>query len=363
MNRLIYFWFVSLTSFFNLILISNTRACTAFCMDCNNHVVLAKNLDWPIDNGIICINNRGVKKCAFGSSGDTLVWISCFGSITFNQFGKEFPLGGINEKGLVIEELNNWGQGPTNSELYHLNEFQWTQYMLDNFESIDQIKSTFKKITIDPIFINLHYLIRDRKGQTAVIEMYNNEVYIYEDQELLYPVLSNNHYENSLKYLEHFEGFGGEIPIPKTNTSNERFVRVVHNLKQTECITNFDIIENAFAILDRVKQEDTQWSIVYDISNMRIYFKTKNFQNIKIVYVSEFDFSPESSSVYCNVNTEKDGVITDQFAKMNKDVNKELLMSVYDKFLKFDLGDVDKNTFNDLYKYGNQISFPFEISD
>jgi Penicillin V acylase and related amidases len=32
-------------------------------------------------------------------------WISKYGSITFNQSGREFPHGGINEKGLVIEQM------------------------------------------------------------------------------------------------------------------------------------------------------------------------------------------------------------------------------------------------------------------
>jgi choloylglycine hydrolase len=33
--------------------------------------------------------------------GKTISWISKYGSITFNQYGREFPTGGMNEKGLV----------------------------------------------------------------------------------------------------------------------------------------------------------------------------------------------------------------------------------------------------------------------
>ena len=36
-------------------------------------------------------------------NGGTISWTSKFGNVTFNQYGKEFPTGGMNENGLVIE--------------------------------------------------------------------------------------------------------------------------------------------------------------------------------------------------------------------------------------------------------------------
>ena len=50
------------------------------------------------------MNRRGLKKTAF-STNSGLQWVSRFGSLTFNQFGFEFPNGGINEAGLVIEHM------------------------------------------------------------------------------------------------------------------------------------------------------------------------------------------------------------------------------------------------------------------
>jgi hypothetical protein len=72
-------------------------------------ILLAKNLDWPISDGYILVNKPGVKKNAFTNQHPRISWISKYGSITLNQFGKEFPLGGMNEAGLAIEELNSWG--------------------------------------------------------------------------------------------------------------------------------------------------------------------------------------------------------------------------------------------------------------
>jgi choloylglycine hydrolase len=62
-------------------------------------VLLAKNLAFPIGEGIILINKRGVLKTAYISQYKKLSWRSKYGSITFNQFGKEFPLGEMNEAG------------------------------------------------------------------------------------------------------------------------------------------------------------------------------------------------------------------------------------------------------------------------
>ena len=76
-------------------------ACTAFCIKDSNNLLVAKNLDWPVGDGLILVNKRGLFKEAYISGSKRISWTSRYGSITFNQFGKEFPLGGMNEKGLV----------------------------------------------------------------------------------------------------------------------------------------------------------------------------------------------------------------------------------------------------------------------
>jgi choloylglycine hydrolase len=34
-----------------------------------------------------------------------LTWVATYGSVSFNQNGRELPCGGINEAGLVIEQM------------------------------------------------------------------------------------------------------------------------------------------------------------------------------------------------------------------------------------------------------------------
>jgi choloylglycine hydrolase len=67
--------------------------CTFFCLSQGGTILVGKNLDWPIGDGFIIINKKGTAKQAMVESGERPAqWIAKFGSVTFNQFGKEFPL-------------------------------------------------------------------------------------------------------------------------------------------------------------------------------------------------------------------------------------------------------------------------------
>ncbi|MFZ2053896.1 MAG: linear amide C-N hydrolase [Candidatus Aminicenantales bacterium] len=202
------------------------QACTAFVMRGGGTFLLAKNLDWPIGDGFVFVNKRDVSKVAFSpGTASPLRWTSKYGSLTFNQFGREFPLGGMNEAGLVIEELNA-GEGcrPSASRLT-LNEFQWIQYHLDNHRSVKEVLKDDPRLRIFPLLLRLHYLVTDRKGNTAVIECAGGKMTYYSGDDLPVPVLSNNSYEESLRTLRLHRGFGGDRIVSNGPESLERFVR------------------------------------------------------------------------------------------------------------------------------------------
>ena len=51
-----------------------------------------QNFDWGFRQGYLIKNIRGQQKYSYGFRGNNVAgWISKFGSITFNQNGKEFP--------------------------------------------------------------------------------------------------------------------------------------------------------------------------------------------------------------------------------------------------------------------------------
>src|SRR4029078_10550574 len=102
---------------------------------------------------------------------ETTRWRSRYGSITFNQYGKEFPTGGMNEKGLVVELM--WldeTKYPSADKRPAIGVLQWIQYQLDNSTTIDEVIATDKKLRISATGTTpLHYLVADAYGKVATI--------------------------------------------------------------------------------------------------------------------------------------------------------------------------------------------------
>ncbi|MGD1045060.1 MAG: hypothetical protein ABR936_07005 [Bacteroidota bacterium] len=98
--------FLGIMLFVFILNIQQTFGCTTFCLRDSINIVFGKNQDHIIGYGYLMINKRNVKKTAFFPYDDISAgWISKYGSITFNQYGKENPIGGMNEAGLVVEEI------------------------------------------------------------------------------------------------------------------------------------------------------------------------------------------------------------------------------------------------------------------
>jgi penicillin V acylase-like amidase (Ntn superfamily) len=84
--------------FITFLLQPRVEACTTFFLKKNGQMVFGKNYDWITGTGSINTNLRGLQKSSLPlDNGNMLKWISRYGSVTFNQYGKEFPNGGMNE--------------------------------------------------------------------------------------------------------------------------------------------------------------------------------------------------------------------------------------------------------------------------
>ncbi len=308
-------WFI----FLNIIFFQNIYSCTAF-RHTEKNILIGKNLDWAVGDGFIVKNIVGSQKQALVvSDKEPVIWFAKYGSITFNQFGKDFPLGGMNEKGLVIEELSySPTKYPSSENLKSINEFQWIQYQLDNYSTTDEVIANLDNLQISKLMFGLHYIVCDNSSNMAIIEFINGKTYYYSDEEISIPILSNNSYRNSLNYLQKHKGFGGDKIISNKSGSQERFIRVANMLKYHQ---------DAFTILDSVKQVDTQWSIVYDITTKSIYYKTKHNSNIQSIHLNNFDFS----------NNEQFKLLTDKiekkFKKFTFEDNAKLLKNVFKKMV------------------------------
>ena len=105
-NRLkLYFHTIIIVALVVLYGTDSLYACLTFCLENGGNIVYGRNFDWPVETGAVFVNPRNIKKKAFVFPLDEkpMTWVSKYGSVTFNQFSIEVPVGGMNETGLVIE--------------------------------------------------------------------------------------------------------------------------------------------------------------------------------------------------------------------------------------------------------------------
>src|SRR4030095_7223814 len=211
--------------------VSFLHACTTFFINKNGQMVFGRNYDWITDEGMVCTNLKGLSNTSMQTeNGETTSWISQYGSITFNQYGKEFPTGGMNEKGLVVELM--WldeTKYPAADYRPAIGVLQWIQYQLDNCTSIEEIIVTDKQLRISPTGTTpLHYLVADANGKAATIEFLNGKMVIHKGNDLTFPVLTNSTYNESVNSVKNSS--------TNSNNSLERFGEACKMIQQLNTI-------------------------------------------------------------------------------------------------------------------------------
>ena len=313
------------------------RACTTFSFaDKKGTIVFGRNFDFPVGAGHIEVNKRNMRKVAFVNPPEKSVeWISKYGSITFNQIGREFPYGGMNEVGLVIEQM--WlqeTQYPKPDQRAALTDLQWIQYQLDNSRSVDDVVASDTLIRISVFSISkLHFLVADAAGNVASIEFLNGRMIIHRDESMPYPVLTNCTYDHSLDYKMSKDQKLNKQFNAWTENSSGRFAKAASLIERYDGAQK--IIDYSYAILDSVAQPNsTQWSVVYDITNRTIRYKTMENPLIRILKLADFDFSCNSPDLFVNISDTVCSV--DDFHQYSFEANYELQHSVVSKvgFLK-----------------------------
>lgn len=299
-------------------------------------MIFGRNYDWVTGNGMVCTNQRGLSKTSDKTNdGAAISWISKYGSITFNQYGKEFPTGGMNEKGLVVELM--WLDGtryPAADQRPAVGILQWIQYQLDNCSSVDELIATDNKLRISSKGTSpLHYLTADATGNVATIEFLDGKMVVHKGSDLPFPVLTNDSYASSLEQTRNAIASTAGNSISFSSNSIDRFAKACTMVKQFyEVPITTPVIDYAFTILDKVAQGPfTKWSIVYDISNKKIYFKTMGHAAIKNVAFSAFDFNCLAPSKAWDMNQDEKADVTNLFINFSLDLNSRMVNRSFDE--------------------------------
>lgn len=280
---------------------SPSWSCTRLLhVDKKQGVVVGRNMDWFQEMGTnLFVYPRGIERNGVDPI-NPLRWVSKYGSIAA-AYHDLSTTDGMNEKGfsahvLWLEDTN---YGNRDVSKYGLSVLMWTQFYLDNFQTVAEAvhftqSNTFQLLPfVDPVTkmdVKIHLAIEDASGDSAIIEYKNGLPMIYHGQE--YNVLTNDPtYDIQLQNMHHYQGLGGDDPIPGSDSPLDRFVRAAYYEKRLpEAATTMDEVSDVISILENVSHphgyfrgttaiEKTIWRTVSDLTHHVYYYNSSVSMN------------------------------------------------------------------------------------
>lgn len=356
-----YFW----TLLFLTTIIQSAYPCSSFVLKNGKTILLGKNFDWTFDKGYVIKTLKNTTKVAyFTHNGTPASWTSKYGSITFNQNGKEMPYGGMNEKGLVVEML--WLEDTRfniSENKTYLNELEWIQYQLDNFQTVDEVVANVETLKTYPIKGKIHYILADTNGKSVIIEYLDGKPMIYEKEANTCQAITNKSVTYSEKHIDNLKG------IRRNNTSTTyRYYQLEKQIRKLQRTSDFSEM-TAFQMLKNVTIPKgdfrTVWSIVYNIETKSIAFYSYKNKEIKQINLNNIDFEQGLSCF--NINQNKETLLDNKLLPFSEKENFEMVSASL-IHLGFDMGlskEISEHQFNQkmaTQSYFSQNYFHYDIN-
>jgi choloylglycine hydrolase len=270
-------------------------------------VVVGRNMDWadpmPVDLWSL---PRGINR--EGRAGkNSIRWTSRYGSVVASD---RATTDGMNEKGLSAHMLwlaeADYGQRDLSRP--GLSVSMWAQYFLDNFSTVaEAVKATREPpfqlvaMTYEKRAMMLHLSLRDKTGDSVVIEYAGGKPKIYHDR--AYTVMTNSPpFDQQLAQLKTYKGFGGDKALPGTTDAADRFVRAAYYLQHLPKPASYrEAVGGVLGVMRNVAQpfgtldvqrpyvSATRWRTVADLTNGVYFFETSLSPNIVWVKFDELD--------------------------------------------------------------------------
>jgi len=238
------------------------------------------------------------------------------------------PLDGVNEKGVSIS-VNVVPYIPKDGDsgyetidqnaqyIFNISSAVLARVVLDNSDDADEAIDLIRTFNIHSSQgVNVHYMIADASGKSYVVEYIHNELVVTKSS------IATNFYAAEGEY--HKFGSG----LDKYDTINEMII-------QTPRMS----IEDVKNTLRAAKDEETQYGVVYDLSNREaIYYPKGNYEH---GYKIKLDFIPEAEEQ--NPLDDKD------FKTVEVDVTEDIIELRKDLLVTEFRGD---DGLNDILKLG-----------
>jgi len=298
------------------------QACSTFCLTGPSGPVFGKNYDWSIGHGAVLINPRGKAKVAsIPAGGNPARWISRYGSVTFNQYGREMPNGGLNEAGLVVEIL--WldeTRYPASDDRAELEQLQWIQYQLDTRATVPEVLAADAEVRIRPRpGVPVHFFVADRAGRVAAIEFLDGKMVAHTGKDLPVPALTNTVYADALAA---WKRTGAQLG----GSSEARFTRAAERVRSARVTTASEAVRYAFDTLsDVTHRSHTMWSLVYEPAAGRVWFRTRDHRPIRSIDLARLDFACSAPPKGLDLEARLEGDVTERFTRFGTSENLALV--------------------------------------
>ncbi|MDF1880340.1 linear amide C-N hydrolase, partial [Sulfurimonas sp. MAG313] len=267
-------------------------------------------------------------------------WTSKYGSITFNQFAREIPTCGINEKGLAIVSMWHDTDKVQPKKDDNISELQWIQYQLDCYSSVNEIVKNLDSLSLKTEIYPMHYCVTDKSRNSAIIEFENGKLKAFES--LDHFACSNESIIKSIEYSKKFRNIKADSIVIKEPILDRsaKALLMVKEFNESNMIR--EPVEYSFKILNAVNLQvgfkalfkwlgkgippsQTFWQIVFDLDKMKIHYKTKDNRNIRTIDVRSFDFSSESNVKVLNIDEGTKGDVTNNFSDYSRSDNERIV--------------------------------------
>ena len=322
--------------------VSRPLACTSFCFDTHGGPVYATNLDLSTGDGHIFVNRRGIAKEGYkaGTTGETMKWVSRYGSVTFNLVGRELPWGGMNEAGLVMSTMQlNASRCPDPDERPPLSEANLVQYILDTCANVQEAISATSNVRLAQNECASHYMVADQTGDCVAFEFLDGEFVYYTGETLPVKALANAPYATGIAYIE-----TGVVPADNPGESVQRVAAAAYKIENYEPYEGISPIDYSFSVLtetvvapkkwwsDWFNEPYTRWNVVFDIVRREVHFRTVDNSAIRRLSLGSFDFSCEAPFLMLDVNARLEGNIDGAFQPYDHDANLKIFRTFCDKW-------------------------------
>lgn len=317
---------------------TNVDACSlAVWSDSGRSIVVGRNVDWVEDPKTdLWLMPRGVKRRG-SVEGAALEWTSKYGSLVGVAYASMANTG-MNEKGLVANclWLATGDPGERDPNVPGLSESEWVQFYLDSFETVAEAvaytkatKFQVRGTPLGPYVSKQHLTLQDATGDSAVIEFVSGELVIHHDKR--YVIVTNDPpYDDQIKNLRQYQGFGGDKPLPGTTEAADRFVRGAFYLKRLpKPQTDRQTIAGMLSVMRSMAQpmgtpdptrpniSMTVCTVVYDVSRRALYYQPSLSPHPVWVWMDRLDVAEGSKPrVIADINTaELIGDVTEKFVE------------------------------------------------